>query len=250
MLAKAPRLRVVARAGVGLDNVDVEACARRGVAVLNTPDANTRAVVEYVTSMALDALRPRVYLEDAPETKAWKRMRSEMIAPRQLSEMTLGILGLGKIGSQVARVGAALDMRVIYHDIAEIEPQRRHGAVPVDRETLFRESDLLTIHVDGRAENHGVVEAASLALCKPDVVLVNTSRGFVVENDALAAFLKANPGAMAMLDVHEPEPFPPHYPLLGLANAKLSPHLASATARAHKNMSWVVKDLWRVLSAS
>lgn len=248
LLARAPRLRVVGRAGVGLDNVDIPACERRGVAVLNTPDANTRAVVEYVTCLMLDALRPRTYLTGAIDTKAWKQMRADLIAPRQLSDLTLGILGLGKIGKQVARVAAAFNMRAIYHDLLEFPASERHGAVPVPREQLFRDADILTIHVDGRPRNHAIIDAHSLAPCKPDVLLINTSRGFVVDNAAVASFLRANPKAVAALDVHEPEPFGPGYPLLNLPNARLTAHLASATKTAHRNMSWVVRELWDVLS--
>jgi phosphoglycerate dehydrogenase-like enzyme len=248
MLARAPNLRVVARAGVGLDNVDVNACQRRGVAVLNTPDANTRAVVEYVTCFMLDALRPREYLTRALDTKAWKQLRADRIAARQLCDLTLGILGLGKIGKQMARVGAAFNMRVVYHDIVEIPADSRFGATPVARRQLFADADVLTIHVDGRAENHAIIDAPSLSDCKDDVLLINTSRGFVMDNPALAAFLRARPAALAMLDVHEPEPFPPDYPLLALPNARLTPHLASATKTAHKNMSWVVRSVWEVLS--
>ncbi len=248
MLQRAPKLRVVARAGVGLDNVDIEACKRRGVVVLNTPDANTRAVVEYVTAMTLDALRPRQYLETALGAKPWKQLRSDLIASRQLSDLTLGILGLGKIGKQMARVGAAFNMRVAYHDIIEIPVEQRQGAVPVAREELFRSADVLTIHVDGRHENHAIIDEATLAPCKQDVLIINTSRGFVVNNGALAGFLRTHPRAMAMLDVHEPEPFGSDYPLLGVPNARLTPHLASATKTAHRNMSWVVRELWDVLS--
>jgi phosphoglycerate dehydrogenase-like enzyme len=247
MLARAPRLRVVGRAGVGLDNVDVPACEARGVTVLNTPDANTRAVVEYVAALLLDALRPRVFLERALDTKAWKGVRSDLIADRQLCEMTLGIWGLGKIGRQVARMARSLDMRVVYYDLLDIPEAHRHGATPVSRDDMLRQADALTIHVDGRAENHGILDAYALAQCKPDAVILNTSRGFVVHTDALAAFLRQNPGAKALLDVHEPEPFDATYELLGVENAWLSPHIASATSLAHRNMSWVVKDVWEAL---
>ncbi|MBX3358396.1 MAG: hypothetical protein KF745_08205 [Phycisphaeraceae bacterium] len=247
LLAQAPRLRVVGRAGVGVDNVDLAACAARGVAVVNTPAANTRAVVEFVTSLLFDAIRPRVALDRALPTSQWKALRSELIAPRQASDLTLGILGLGQIGSQVARVGAALAMRVIYHDLAEIPEPGRHGAVSVPLADLLAQSDVLTLHVDGRRSNRHFIAAPQLNLMKPDVVLINTSRGFVVDPAPLAAFLKANPGAAAMLDVHDPEPFDPSFPLLGLANARLSPHIAAATATAHRNMSMVVRDVWRVL---
>lgn len=247
MLSRAPKLRVVARAGVGLDNVDIAACTRRGVRVVSTPGANTRAVVELVFAMVLDAIRPRVFLETALNPARWKELRKELQAPRQLADMTLGILGLGKVGSAMARIGAAFEMRVVYHDVREIAVEQRAGAEPVAREELFASADVLSLHVDGRAENKLIIGARELALCKRDVVLVNTSRGFVMENVALRAFLLANPGATALLDVHEPEPIAADYPLLGVANAHITPHIGAATASANRNMSWVVRDLWRVL---
>ncbi len=248
MLAGAPRLKVVARAGVGLDNVDIGACSNRGVTVVSTPGANTRAVVELVTAYMLDVLRPRVYLDAAPSKEQWNATRKGMIAPRQLCDLTLGIIGLGRVGSGVARVGAAMDMRVRYHDIVVIPEDRRFGAEPAGLEQLLRESDVISVHVDGRAENRHLINADVLGMCRPNVLLMNTSRGFVVDPGALAAFLKLHPAATAVLDVHEPEPFGAGYPLLGLKNAKLTPHIGAATASAHTNMSWVVKDLWRVLS--
>lgn len=248
LLARAPRLKVVGRAGVGLDNVDLAACAAAGVAVVHTPAANTRAVVEYVVALLLDELRPRVALGTALDVKAWKQLRAGLIAPRQLAGLTLGIVGFGRIGSQVGRVGGALDMRVIYHDLVDVPEASRGGATPVSLEALLEGSDVVTVHVDERPANRHLFGAGQFARCRPDLVFINASRGFVVDAVALSRFLKTNPEARAALDVHEPEPFGPAYPLLGLPNARLSPHLAAATALAHANMSWVVRDVWRVLS--
>lgn len=248
LLARAPRLRVIGRAGVGLDNVDVEACRGRGVTVVSTPGANTRAVVELVTAFMLDALRPRVYLDRAAEQREWTAVRKNLIAPRQLCDLTLGIIGFGRVGSAVARVGAAMDMRVIYNDLIEIPAERRSGATPARFEEVLGEADVLTIHVDGRGTNRGLIDGRALARCKPEVVFINTSRGFVVDPASLGAFLRSNLRATALVDVHEPEPFGVDYPLLGLANARLTPHIGAATATAHRNMSWVVRDIWRVLS--
>ncbi len=248
LLRAAPNLRVVGRAGVGVDNIDVGACRARGVEVVYTPDANTRAVVELVTAFMLDALRPRVFLDSALDRAGWKHARGELVAPRQLNELTLGILGLGRVGSGVARVGAALNMRVLYHDLREIPPGARHGAEPVSAERLFSEADVLSVHVDGRPSNRGWVDAGRLELLRPGAMLINTSRGFVIDNGALAAWLRGDESARAILDVHEPEPFDSSYPLLGLSNCHLSPHIGAATRAAHRNMSWVVRDVWRVLS--
>lgn len=247
MLSRAPNLRVVGRAGVGLDRIDVPACRSRGVQVVHTPASNTRAVAEYVFAMLHDAIRPRVFLDSSLSDQAWGEARKQLTAPRELNELTLGVWGLGKIGSLVARIGTAYGMRVIFHDLRDITEPLRDGAVPVAREQLLRESDILTIHVDGRDANRGLVDAGVLALTKPEAILINTSRGFVIDTPALAAHLRLHPNSTALLDVHDPEPFGPDYPLLGLPNAHLSPHLAAATAPAHANMSWVVRDVWRVL---
>ncbi len=247
LLARAPRLRVVGRAGVGLDNFDLPACAARGVKVVSTPDANTRAVVEYVFALLADATRPRVFLDRAMDAKSWNAMRRELVGERELNEMTLGVYGFGRIGSAVARVAAALEMLTIYHDIREIPEHERHDARPVSREELLRKADVLTVHVDGRPENRGLVDAGAFALMRETVIFINTSRGFIVDAGALAAFMRGHERAMALIDVHEPEPFGAAYPLLGLKNVHLAAHLASGTKRAKENMSWVVRDVWEAL---
>ena len=248
LLDRAPCLKVVARAGVGLDNIDIDACRARGIEVVHTPQANTRAVVEFVGSIMLGTLRPIEGVDQAMDLDAWKELRRASLASRQLSDLTLGIYGLGRIGSQVARLGAALDMNVIYNDLAEIPVAKRFGAEPVNADTLLAESDVLTIHVDGRTENRGLIGAEALSQMKRDVVLINTSRGFVIEPDALGVFLKSHPEARAFIDVHGPAPFGTDYPLLGRNNCVLTAHVAAGTVSAKTAMSWVVEDVWRVLN--
>jgi phosphoglycerate dehydrogenase-like enzyme len=250
MLSKAPRLSVVGRAGVGVDNVDLDACKARGITVINTPQANTSAVVEYVFAMIFNVLRPAVRVERAIAEDEWRQWRDELITPRELSESTLGILGLGRIGQAVSKVGAELAGRVIYHDLVEIPRELRSGAEPVNRERMLAESDILTIHVDGRAANRNLIGAGALASVKHDVIFINASRGFVVDSPALSAFLCEHPRATAILDVHDPEPVGANSPLLGLPNAILTPHVGAATRRAKRNMSWVVKDVWAALEKS
>lgn len=248
MLDAAPRLRVVARAGVGVDNIDLGACWGRGVVVVNTPGANTRAVVEFVVATVLDAIRPRLFLHEALEQAAWSAARRDLEAPRQLAGCTVGVLGLGRIGSQVARAFAAMDAAVIYHDLREIEPASRFGAEPAGREELFERADILTVHVDGRRANYQIIDAPAFARMRGDVVFLNTSRGFVVDQVACAEFFVDHPEAMAILDVHDPEPIVETSPLLEIENVHLSPHIAGATRAAKREMSWVVRDVWRVLS--
>ncbi|MEM1330452.1 MAG: NAD(P)-dependent oxidoreductase [Planctomycetota bacterium] len=243
----APALKVVARAGVGLDNIDVEACRARGVEVVHTPDANTQSVVEYVVALTMDAIRPRAFLDASMELDAWKRTRAEMSAPSQLADLTVGILGVGRIGSRVAQVMGVLGAgEVLGHDVRDVPVT--HGAEMVDRDRLLAESDILTVHVDGRSDNRRLLGTEEFEKMKPGVVFINTSRGFVVDASSCAEFLDRHEGAMALLDVHDPEPFGDQYPLLRVPNAHLAPHLASCTVTAKENMSWVVRDLWAVLS--
>lgn len=248
-LAKAPNLKVVARAGVALENIDLVACRERGVQVVHTPGANTRAVVELVVAFMLDALRPRASLSGPVPAPRWHELRNQLTATRQLSDMTLGIWGFGRIGAAMARVGAALDMSVIYNELLEIPERARSGARPVSVPELLAGSDILTVHVDFRPRNRLMVNADVCRQMKPDVVFINTSRGLVVDPGEVAAFMRAHPAAQAIIDVHDPdEPIGPDYPLLGIPNVRLTPHIASGTETAKTNMSWVVRDVWRVLS--
>jgi D-3-phosphoglycerate dehydrogenase len=247
ILAHLPRLKVVGRAGVGLDNIDLDACRARGVQVVYAPDANTQAVVEYILCLICDVLRPRLFLEEPVDSAEWNLIRQDVVGLWQMNELTLGILGLGRIGKRVAEVARAIGFTVIYHDIEEIPAEKRFGAEPVSAERLFAESDLLTIHIDGRPSNRGFVSRDLIRSMRPDSYLINTSRGFVLDAQALAEWLRENPAAAAMLDVHDPEPFGEDYPLVDVPNAYLAPHLASRTMTAMDNMSWVVKDIAAVL---
>lgn len=247
LLERSPRLRVVGRAGVALDNIDVPACRGRGVEVVHAPGANSSAVAEYVFALIFDALRPRAAMTRAMDLEEFNRVRGELLAPRQLEGMTLGVLGYGRIGARVGRIGRAFGMRVIYHDLLEITEDRRHGAEPVSRDELFERSEVLTVHIDDRPDNRRTLGAGAFGRMRGDVVFLNCARGLVVDPQALAGFMIDHPAAMALLDVHDPEPFGPTYPLLDIRNVHLFPHIAAATAAAKENMSWVVRDVVRVL---
>lgn len=247
LLARAPRLRVVGRAGVGLTNIDVAACRARGVEVVHTPDANSQAVAELVLAFLLDAYRPRLFLDSALAAERWSLVRADLVAARELSELTVGIIGLGRVGSRVARVLAALGSRVVYHDLLHIPEHLRAGAKPLPLDAVLHECHAITLHVDDRASNARMVDDAWLARLRPDATLINTSRGSIADPHAIARWLLRCPAARAVLDVHEPEPIDAANPLLGIPNAHLSPHIGAATRRAHDAMSWVVRDVARVL---
>ncbi len=247
MLSSAPNLRVVARAGVGLDNIDVEACRARNIEVLSTPEANTQAVVEYVIAIITNELRPRIPVTEAVDLETWSALRSGTHAARQMDTLCLGILGFGRIGSRVGRIARAIGFETIYTDLVDIPESARHGARPVGIEELLSASDVLSIHVDGRDANRGLLGSEELAFLKKDALLVNTSRGFVIDTSALLESLMAFPAMHAVLDVHEEEPILSTYPLLGLSNATLLPHVGARTRKALADMSSVVKDLARHL---
>ena len=245
LLDRAANLRVVGRAGVGLDNIDLQACQAAGVRVVHTPGANTAAVAELVAAFLLDAYRPRVFLTTPLDAPRWAAARDELTAPRGLSSITLGVLGMGRIGQAVARVAHAFGARVIYTDLED--RGQAHGE-RVSLNTLLSTADAITVHADPRPTNHRLLGEREFARLKPDAVFINTARGFLVDPFALADFLLANPGAQAILDVHDPEPFDATYPLLDLPNAHLAPHLGSCVQDAKVRMSWVVRDVWRVLT--
>lgn len=250
LLGKAPQLKVVGRAGVGLDNFDLPACAAAGVQVVYTPDANTQAVVEYVTGLMLDHVRPRTPLPPGSGAEAFHALRNTEVGT-QLEEMTLGLLGFGRIGKRLGAVAHAIGMNLLVCDLLPEAELRKAVDYPfdyVDHAKLYAGSDVVSIHVDGRPENRGLVDAAALAGMRGHVLLINAARGMLLDHAALAEWAEGNPGATALLDVHDPEPPPEDSPLHGLSNVTLLPHLASRTGTALKNMSWVVRDVAAVLA--
>jgi len=249
LLEKAPALKVIARAGVGLDNIDLEACRSRSIPVVHTPRANTQAVVEYVTQMMLAALRPIVRIGDRSiENQGWHALRQHAITPRSVVGARLGIIGFGQIGSTLAPVATALGMEVVFHDLDQeivCDPQL---ARRVELDELAKTCDVISIHVDGRASNHRAFAEAFFAQLKPDAIVINSSRGFVIDPQAAANFAKSNPMATLIIDVHDPEPITPDSPMLGRKNVILTPHIAAGTQSAKEQMSWVVRDVVRVLN--
>ena len=249
LLARCPKLRVVGRGGVGLENIDVAACRARGVEVVYTPDANTLAVAEFVIGYALQLLRPWALFRDrAYEPGEFKRLRNTLRG-RQLNELTVGILGMGRVGRRVGQVAAnGFGARVIYNDVVDVRPHLTFPATAVDKPTLFREADVVTLHVDMRPGNGHLVGAPLLSLMKPTAILINTSRGEILDAALLAAVIRDGKIAGAAIDVFDPEPPTADYPLLGLDNVLLTPHMAARTSTAVENMSWVVRDVVEVLN--
>ncbi|MDB5328194.1 MAG: hypothetical protein JWM57_3763 [Phycisphaerales bacterium] len=249
-LEGAPKLKVVGRGGVGIENIDVKACRARGIEVVYTPDANTLAVGDYVFGYAQQLIRPwNFFKEKAYTPKEFKHIRAS-VRGRQFNEMTIGILGMGRVGRRVGRIAAnGYGMNVIYNDVLDIKADTLpFPARLVDVETLLRESDILTLHVTMIPGNDNFIGREQLAMMKPDAILINTSRGEVLDAAALADAIRNKKLHGAALDVYWPEPPAADFPLLGFDNVLLTPHLAARTGTALENMSWVVRDVMAVLN--
>ena len=245
-LRQTPKLRVVGRGGVGIENIDVAACRRRGVEVVYTPDANTLAVGDFVFGYVLQLVRPWNFFGDrAPTPAEFKKIRNT-VRGRQLNEMTIGILGMGRVGKRVGHLARGFGMRVIYNDVVDVGPLPFEAA-RVEKDTLYREADVLTLHVTMLPGNHNLVGREQIATMKSDAILINTSRGEVLDASALADAIREKRLAGAAIDVYDPEPPGDDLPLLGLPNVLLTPHLAARTYTAIANMSWVVRDVDAVL---
>lgn len=248
LLDRCPKVKVVGRGGVGLENIDVKACRARGVEVVYTPDANTHAVGDFVFGYALQLIRPWGCFRDRAYTpEKFKHVRNTLRG-FQLDELTIGILGMGRVGRRVGRIAAnGFGMRVIYNDILDVRSQLSFPAMAVDKPTLFREADIVTLHVDMRTGNERMVSTPLIELMKPTAILINAARGEVLDDAALANAIREKKIAGAAIDVFDPEPPRNDYPLLGFENVLLTPHMAARTYTAIENMSWVVRDVMEVL---
>lgn len=250
LIGQGPNLKVVGRAGVGLENIDLDACRQRGVRVVYTPEANTQAVVEYVLALMLDALRPRTNLDHPVGADTFHRLRETDVG-RQLDELTLGIVGFGHIGKRIGRIAHAIGMNLKVCDLLPEAELRKAVDFPfqfVDHASLYAQSDVVSLHVDGRPENRHLVNAGALEHLRTNALLINCARGMIVDPVALADWACAHPDGRVVLDVHDPEPPLPAYPLFGLPNVRLLPHIAARTQCAMENMGWVVKDVAAVLA--
>ncbi len=241
---RAARLRVIARAGVGTDNIDVEAATRRGILVLNTPESSTISTAEHTLAMILGLARriPTAHL--ATSQGAWQRERFTGI---ELYGKTLGVIGLGKIGGEVALRAVAFGMRVIAFDPYVI-PDRatRLGAELVPWDALLEQSDVLTLHVPLTQGTRHLIGAAELARMRPGVRIINCARGGLIDEQALLAALEEGKVAGAALDVFEEEP-PSGNALLRHPRVIATPHLGASTEEAQRTIAVEVAD--QVLAA-
>jgi D-3-phosphoglycerate dehydrogenase len=234
VIAAAPRLKVIARAGVGVDNIDVEAATRQGIVVVNAPTGNLLAAAEHTLAMLLAAARNIPQADAAMRSGRWDRRH---YIGRQVAGKTLGVVGFGRIGRAVAQRAKALGMRVIASDpYVAPEVMEAEGVRPVTLQELLREADFVTLHTDLRPETFHLIGEAELRLMKPTALLINCARGAVVDEAALVRALQEGWIAGAALDVLEDEQHP-RPELLALKQVVLTPHLAASTEEAQAQVA-------------
>ncbi len=243
LLAGAPRLRVVGRLGVGLDNIDTATCAARNIAVIPATGANAQAVAEYVVGTAMLLLRGAYQSTAAVGAGTWPR--APLSNGREIAGKTMGLIGFGGIGRLVATLARRLRMRVIAFDpqVPASSPWwGEHGTLCATLDAVIAESDVLSLHVPLVDATRNLIGATQLAQMKPDAVLINTARGGVVDEAAVAAALRAGTLGGAALDVFDYEPLPAGSPLAGCPNLLLTPHIAGLTLESNVRVSSMVAD--------
>lgn len=241
--AAGPQLKVVSNFAVGVNNIDLAEAARRGIAVGNTPDVLTDATADIAVALMLAAARHLQPAFDAVRDGDWRTWEPTGWLGQDFIGRTLGIIGMGRIGSAVARrMAGGWGMRVLYTARSDKKVDGLPDARRVSLSDLLRESDFVSLHTDLTAQTRGMIDAEHLAMMKPTAVLVNTSRGGVIDQDALVQALTEGRPAAAGLDVTDPEPLPPDHPLVGLSNCIILPHIGSATVDARNGMAEICAD--------
>jgi D-3-phosphoglycerate dehydrogenase / 2-oxoglutarate reductase len=236
VIEAASQLKIIGRAGVGVDNVDVPAATRKGIVVVNSPEGNTIAAAEHTLAMMLSLSRYIAEANQSVKSGKWDRKSYTGV---EVYKKTLGVIGLGKIGSHVATVARAMGMKLLAYDpFLSQERAEQLGCSLVDLDLLFAEADYITLHLPKTPETQNLINAKTLAKMKPSARIVNCARGGIIDEAALAEALKNGQIAGAALDVYDSEPVAKDSPLLALGKeALLTPHLGASTEEAQTNVA-------------
>jgi len=238
VLEKAEKLKILARHGVGVDNVDMKKATELGIIVTYTPSANAISVAEHTFALILSLVKKIVQLDESVKTGEWARAKE---LGSELHGKFLGIIGLGKIGSTVAQLAKAFGMTVIVYDpYVKEEYAERLGVKLLTLENLLQISDIVSIHAPYTNETHHIIGARELSMMKKEAYIINTARGGLIDEKALIAALRNKVIAGAALDVFENEPPPPNYELLKMDNVIVTPHSAAHTRESVSRMTEMV----------
>ena len=237
--AAGPQLKVVSNYAVGFDNVDVPACTARGIPVGNTPGVLTETTADLAFALMMAAARRLPEGDRYVRAGKWKTWGPMLLLGPDVHGATIGIVGFGRIGQAVARRAAGFGMKVLYHDVHQADPavEAEHSATFLPLEKLLAQADFVSLHVNLTPETRGLINTEKLGWMKPTAVLVNTSRGPVVDGAALATALRDGQIFAAGLDVTDPEPIATDDPLLSLDNCLVVPHIASASHATRSKMA-------------
>ncbi|MBX3729180.1 MAG: phosphoglycerate dehydrogenase [Candidatus Sumerlaeia bacterium] len=240
ILERADNLKVIGRAGVGVDNVDLNAASRRGIIVMNTPGGNTISTAEHAIAMMMALARKIPAADASMKAGEWDK---KSFTGAELRGKTLGIFGLGRIGQEVCRRMKAFEMNILAYDPFVAREAVKHlGVETAEVDEICRRADFITIHTPMSPETRKMIDARRLAMMKKTCRLVNCARGGIVDEPALAEALAKGVIAGAALDVFESEPIPTDHPLRGLKNAILTPHIAASTVEAQENVAIQVAE--------
>lgn len=243
LVASASRLRVVSNMAVGVDNVDLEACTRRGIPVGHTPGVLTEGTADLTLALLLATARRLPEASQDARLGRWTTWEPAGWLGADLTGATLGIVGMGKIGTAVAERARAFGLRLVYNSRnRKLEAERRLGADYLPLDQLLRQSDFVSLHVPLTTETRGLIDADALRLMKPTAILINVARGPVVDSGALYHALHEKWIAAAGLDVTDPEPLPATDPLYQLPNCLIVPHIGSATVNTRRRMAELACD--------
>ncbi len=243
LMDKAPKLKVISNYAVGFDNIDIPAATKRGIIVGNTPGVLTGATADLAFALLMAAGRRVVEGDKEVRAGKWKTWGPMTLLGQDIHGATLGIIGLGRIGAAVAQRAKGFGMKILYYDIIRNEKAEKElGIQYTDLNNLLSQSDFITIHTNLTKETHHLMGAKQFDLMKRTGILVNTSRGPIVDNMALYEALRSKKIAYAALDVTEPEPLPADHPLLTLDNVIVVPHIASASVASRTKMGLMAAD--------
>lgn len=237
LLHDLPSVRVVSNYAVGFDNIDVPACTAAGVAVCTTPDVLTETTADFAFALLLASARRVADAAQAVRDGEWRTWEPMGFLGPDVHGATLGIIGMGRIGQAVARRASGFAMRVIYYDAVSTAGDAGVGAVPVELDRLLAESDFISLHVPLTSETRGMIGIDQLRRMKSSAVLINTSRGAVVDLDDLGLAIDSGELWGAALDVTDPEPLPAAHPILRRPRVLVTPHIASASQATRGRMA-------------